>query len=253
MKHKAIIFDLDGTAVDSPKQKLPSGRLINAIRSAESAYYICAATGRTWPFCKDILQNLSLSDPCIISGGSQLCNPKTGEILWQSNIEPAAVEAALKVLRQYDEYKIMINNYTEADYLHGGVAPSQLDIKETIFVMEPKFIPDQIADELVAKLSAIDGLACTLLVSWHPGVKDIHITGKNATKEHAIAELLSRLQVSPMDTIGIGDGHNDILLFNGVGHKVAMGNAIIELKAAADEVIDNIGEDGMANYLEQLT
>lgn len=46
MKNKAIIFDIDGTAINSPAQKTPSKQLIKAVREIEKDYYICAATGR---------------------------------------------------------------------------------------------------------------------------------------------------------------------------------------------------------------
>lgn len=44
MKKEAIIFDLDGTAIDSPVQKLPSGRLVAAMNDLRQKYFLCAAT-----------------------------------------------------------------------------------------------------------------------------------------------------------------------------------------------------------------
>lgn len=82
MKKHAVIFDLDGTAIDSPKQKFPSKKLINAIDRLKEKYYFCAATGRVWTFAKPVLQGLHLTDPSIISAGTQICDPVTGKILW---------------------------------------------------------------------------------------------------------------------------------------------------------------------------
>ena len=53
------------------------------------------------------------------------------------------------------------------------------------------------------------------------------------------------------EMIGIGDGHNDLHLFAAVGHKVAMGNAVDELKQAADETIGSVQEQGLEKYLER--
>lgn len=39
MKDKAIIFDIDGTAIDSPKQKTASKKLIDAIEELKNSYY----------------------------------------------------------------------------------------------------------------------------------------------------------------------------------------------------------------------
>lgn len=52
--------------------------------------------------------------------------------------------------------------------------------------------------------------------------------------------------------IGIGDGANDIHLFNAVGLKVAMGNAVPSLKEKADIVIGHVTDDGLAQYFEDL-
>lgn len=65
-------------------------------------------------------------------------------------------------------------------------------------------------------------------------------------------ELLRLLGVRKEDTIAIGDGHNDIHLFEAVGHRVAMGNAIPELKAVSDQVIGSITHNGLATYLNSL-
>jgi hydroxymethylpyrimidine pyrophosphatase-like HAD family hydrolase len=60
------------------------------------------------------------------------------------------------------------------------------------------------------------------------------------------------LNVKQENTIGVGDGHNDIHLFSAVKHKVAMGNAVDELKAASDKVIGSAEDEGFAQYLEGL-
>src|SRR5689334_6778662 len=120
MKNKAIIFDIDGTAIDSPAQKLPSKRLVKAIRSAESQYFLSAATGRVWTFAKSVLQAMELRDPCIISSGTQICDPVSGEILWQLNIDPIDLEKVLEIMKRYPERTVIYNEYTEDDYLHGG-------------------------------------------------------------------------------------------------------------------------------------
>ncbi len=252
IKKKTIIFDIDGTAIDSPEQKLPSQRLIDVVRKIEQTYNFCAATGRVWTFAEPVLKGLTLSDPCIISAGTQICNPATGEILWQCDIEPADLEAAIEIINQYPDYKVLYNDNNEEAYLHGGIAPKELHITEPVYFFEQIFVPSEIAPEIVAKLSAIEGLACTLVVAQRPGFNDIHITNRSATKEHAVAELLKILNAERSETVGIGDGHNDIHLFRAVGKRIAMGNAADELKENADQVIGSVKDDGLAEFLESI-
>jgi len=252
MKRRAIIFDIDGTAINSPSQKVPSDRLITIVRKIESDYYVCAATGRVWSFAEPILQGLSLVDPCIISAGTQICNPATGEILWQCDIDSLDVEAVVAVAKEYPSYKVLYNDNDEDAYLGGGLDIAGLELDRPVYFFELIFVPQDIAPEIVAKLSAIEGIAVTLAVAQRVGFNDIHITNRNATKEHAIAELLSIMNISRANTIGIGDGHNDIHLFKAVNHKVAMGNAVDELKSIANETIGLVTNDGFAEYLEKL-
>jgi Cof subfamily protein (haloacid dehalogenase superfamily) len=252
MKTKAIIFDIDGTVIDSPSQKVSSERMNHAFRSTEAEYYMSAATGRVWTFAKPVLKSLGLEDPCIISAGTQICNPQTGEIIWQTTIDATDLQAVVGIVQQYPDFKVLYNDNDEEAYLHGGINPAELLIQEPVYFFEQIFIPKEIAPEIVSKLSEIEGIAVTLVVAQREGFNDIHVTNRNATKEHAVAELLNIIGVDKSNTTGVGDGHNDIHLFNAVDKKVAMGNAVPELKQMADEIIGDVKEDGLAIYLEQL-
>jgi HAD superfamily hydrolase (TIGR01484 family) len=253
MRSKAIIFDIDGTAIDSPSQKLPSERLVRAAREVMGTYFLCAATGRVWTFARPILQGMRLEDPCIISGGTQICNPKTGKILWQCDVEPADMAKVVEIARRHPDYKVLYNDNDEEAYLHGGFKTADLRINEPVYFFEFIFVPQNIAPGIVAELSKLEGVAVTLVVAQRPGYNDIHVTNRNATKEHAVTELLGRLHVGKEDTIGVGDGHNDIHLFNAVKHKVTMSNGVQELRQLADESIGTVTEDGFAAYLETLS
>lgn len=252
MKSQAIIFDLDGTAIDSPGQKLPSDRLIQATKNLEQDYFLCAATGRCWTYGKAVIQGLGLQDLCIISGGTQICDPRTGEVVWQKDIEPQALAKVIEIFSENGDQKLIFNDYTEDDYFNGGVLPKDFDVNQKVNWLSQSFVPDALALELHAKLIAVEGITCVMVVSQKPGCRDLHIVHERATKEHAISELLYRLGVEKQNSIGIGDGHNDMHLFNAVGQKVAMGNAVADLKAAADQVIGEVQNEGLAEYFESL-
>ena len=110
----------------------------------------------------------------------------------------------------------------------------------------------EVASQIKGRIDQLDGITATLVASQRPGLKDLHITNDFATKEHAITELFKITQIDVDKTIGVGDGHNDLHLFNAVKTKVAMGNAVPELKEAADRVIGRVDDDGLADYLGEL-
>lgn len=253
VKHYAIIFDLDGTAIDSPRQKLPSAGLIRAVGKLQPEYYLCAATGRVWTFAKPVLTSLHLTDPCIISAGTQICDPRSGKILWQKVIPDRALADVISVLKEFPEYKVLHNDGTEEDYFHGGVSPSAFVHTEPVYFLEQVFVPDHIAVKIYEKLQRIPDVTCVMVIAQKPGTRDLHVINHAATKEHAVAELIQRIGVDRTNTIGIGDSHNDIHLFRGVEKKIAMGNSIKELKDMADEIIGTAADDGLATYFKRLS
>lgn len=249
---EAIIFDVDGTAVDSPSKKLPTQRLIRQIDRLSDRYYFSPATGRVWSFVKPVLHAMKLQDPAIISAGTQICNPQSGEILWQKNIEDRDLRKVVSIFQEFPDWKLLFNDGTEEDYFNGGVYPKDFYNKEPVYFLEQVFVPDEIAKEIYNRLTKIKGIAAVMVVAQKPGTRDIHVINATATKEHTIRELLRILGVDKANTTGIGDGYNDIHLFNAVSKKIAMGNAVPELKEKADLVIEPVSKEGMALYLESL-
>lgn len=74
-------------------------------------------------------------------------------------------------------------------------------------------------------------------------------TKKEATKENAIKKFSEISGISLSDVIAFGDDLPDIGMLKLCGTGVAMGNAVAEVKAAADIVIGTNDEDGIAEYL----
>jgi 5-amino-6-(5-phospho-D-ribitylamino)uracil phosphatase len=252
-----IIFDIDGTAVDSPKQNLPSKRLVNAVRDLQETHLLCAATGRPWSYARPVLHELGLTEPCIISSGAQICNPRTGGIIWQSNLDNKASQEVARILnnhpglREYPKCRVLLDDYDLGSHFSGGLKAGSLEIGGSAYCIHIVFVPDNVAIDVQARLSLVDNVTCTLAVAQAPGLKDLHITSSDATKEHAVGRLLELAGLEKYAAIGVGDGHNDLHLFNAVNHKVAMGNAVDELKRVAHEVLGSVEEDGLALFFER--
>ena len=51
--------------------------------------------------------------------------------------------------------------------------------------------------------------------------------------------------------ISFGDDFSDIGMLKATGRGIAMGNAIAEVKAIADDVTKSCDEDGVADYIER--
>ena len=72
-----------------------------------------------------------------------------------------------------------------------------------------------------------------------------------ATKENAIRYISEKLNISTEEMIAFGDDFNDIGMLKLCGKGIAMGNAIKEVKAVANDITKTNNEDGVAYYLEK--
>ncbi|WP_298755281.1 HAD family hydrolase, partial [uncultured Nocardioides sp.] len=66
------------------------------------------------------------------------------------------------------------------------------------------------------------------------------------SKASGLQQVCDDLGVSAADALAIGDGRNDLEMFAWAGRSVAMGQAIEEVRAAADDVTAPVDEDGAA-------
>lgn len=245
-KFQALIFDLDGTAMPVELNALPSKNVINAVKDAQKKLKVSAATGRPITVCRNILKALNLDDPCVISGGTQIIDPKTEKTLWEKRLTQSQVEEIVEVAIPYP-FEVL---FSEEVYKHGASAQNKkiTGSERVVYFMD---VEPTYADTVLEKLKKIKNIAAHQVSSWNPTCVDIHITHAKATKQHAIELLLTDiLKVDKEFVIGVGDSNNDLPLFASVGFKVAMGNATDELKNAADFVAPSVQEDGLATIIK---
>ena len=84
------------------------------------------------------------------------------------------------------------------------------------------------------------------------GINNIEISDSAATKGDAMMWLAERLGIDREQIVTFGDSENDITMIKMAGTGVAMGNALDEVKAAADAVTQTNDDDGVAIYLENI-
>lgn len=248
MKHyKALILDLDGTTIASHGGSLASKSVEQAIKAARPLIKVAVATGRSRHLAIDVIQQLGITEPCIFDGGAHIISPTTGEVYFSRPLSIAKQQEiiALCLPLKYTIFVTSNHRIVEVTSIENAV--------EFNGKVELEDVPTYEANGTLEKLKTITGVATHIASSWNSGdFVAIHITHQEATKEHAIAELLKIMGVTPADTIGVGDSYNDLPLFASVGLKVAMGNSPEELKAAADYVAPNLEHDGVADVIRKF-
>lgn len=247
MKYKALIFDLDGTAIETRREALPSDKLVEIVKLAQKKAHLSAATGRPWPNAKRIIKRFNLKSPCIISAGTQIIDPRTEKILWQQSLTKKQVEEVIKILSSYP-YQVYFSNEHQA---REGIPAAKKKVAGPESVVYVLGVPKKEAEMLNNKVGKVKNIKSHLAGSWTKNAWDLHITHKNATKKQALEKLIQLLKVRKEDVVVVGDTGNDMPLFESAGFKVAMGNATDELKKAADYIAPSISQDGVVDVVNR--
>ena len=80
----------------------------------------------------------------------------------------------------------------------------------------------------------------------------LDITHPLANKGVALSEIAKLLGIPLAEIAVIGDGGNDVAMFERSGLSIAMGNASPQVQRTADFVTDSNGDDGFAKAIERF-
>lgn len=243
--YKAIIFDIDGTAIPAELDAFPSLELIKTIETVPRSVKVCAATGRSLPHVRNILRSLKLKDLCILSGGTQIVDPQTEKTLWEKRLSESQVKQIIGVCFSYP-YEVGFSDEIK------GIPAKDKVVRGSERIIYMWAVTQRDAEILQKNLQQIAGVTAHIGGSWTKDHVDLHITNAVATKKYALEKLLQMLDVDKRLVIGVGDTDNDLPLFESVGFKVAMANGTERLKIAADYVAPSVNEDGLVYVIDKF-
>lgn len=244
-KYKALIMDVDGTLVLNKRDGMPSQTVKDAVQKASKILHVGVATGRPLFVVEDIISKLELSGPSIVAGGAQIVDMPSKKIVWEQSIKHKDV---LKVCRIFSKYsdRIVINDNNEDLYFSDSYKPYK-PLQIMIGGLDHRK-----ADQVIAEIKHIPTITYQKILAWTSGAIVLDVYNAYATKQHGIFEVAKLLDIQTHDIIGVGDGYNDFPLLMACGLKVAMGNAVDEIKAIADYVAPNVEENGVVDVIEKF-
>lgn len=244
-KYKALIFDLDGTVIQNRRDALPSKKVIEGVRKAHKKVFVCVATGRVLFDAAPVLDALGINNPVILLGGSQVVNGNPRRYIYERPLFLKDVVKLLELLKPYHSQLLIDEKNKKIDY-NSSYKPKR------VFNILVKHLSEETADEIITTISSIKTVSAHKIISWKAGEIVLNISHAEATKQHAIWEVAKILGLQTHEIIGVGDGYNDFPLLMACGLKVAMGNAVAELKAIADYIAPSVDEDGVADVIEKF-
>lgn len=247
MKYKALMIDVDGSLIPKKIDGTPSKKVADAIAQVRQTIHVGLATSRPLFILSRILNHIEPSGPSILNGGAQIIDFPSRKIVWEKPLKEDDVKTICKELKRFVRNKVYLNNGSEDVAYRGGHIPENLmQIYIAGFTLNE-------ANNVVDTLSKIStSTAIYRVPSWQEGKTDIIVTHTLATKQHAIFEVAKILGISTHEIIAVGDGYNDFPLLMACGLKVAMGNAVDDLKAIADYIAPTVEEDGVADVINKF-
>ncbi|OGG08764.1 hypothetical protein A2154_03785 [Candidatus Gottesmanbacteria bacterium RBG_16_43_7] len=247
MTYKLVLVDLDDTLTPNlgmpPRPFYPSPLLRRSVRLALKHATIALCTGRDKATALAVVDSLGLTAPQIIEGGAKIITAK-GKNIWTRYL---SLRSARLIINQLKTTKTSFSVITSGVEIINTIPRSHIDKITAVFWYD---LPPAELSVFKNKLSHYPDLAVN--INQDRTGNTLYITHRAGTKSHGVRRLQKMLGVSKTETIGIGDGNNDRQLLLTCGLKVAMGNAVAEVKEIADYVAPGVKDDGVAHTLTKF-
>ena len=244
-KYKALILDVDGTLIPNKRDGMPSRKVKETINNARKIIHIGIATSRPIPMLSHIFKHLELSGPSIINSGARIIDASSKQVIKEQLLLTEDIKKIFNIIKKLNT-SFLINDDGEDLMLDKTYIP-----RKPLSIYSDHLSPIE-AQTVLKEIADIPTIVAYEVLSWIRGKIKLSITHTSATKQHGILEVAKILDIETHEIIGVGDGYNDFPLLMACGLKVAMGNAVEDLKAIADYIAPTVEEDGVADVIEKF-
>ena len=259
MQPQLLFFDIDGTLLSNDTHQIPESAL-NAIAAAQKNGHLAFInTGRTLRTMPAFLKELGFDGFLCGCGTRIVCRGETLlahslseeersriiDLMEEWQIE-AFLEGSEDVYCQRRDYRQKVMNIVRASFNKEGLGLSKF-IEDRNFVFD-KFV---FVSDNPANSDAFIRSITSFIDVIDRGKGMYECVPKGFSKASAMQLLSEHLNISMDNTWAFGDSSNDLPMFEAAGLKIAMGNAVQELKKKADIVAYSNHIDGAAKVIEQ--
>lgn len=254
MKRRYLFFDIDGTLIVAGYENsyIPDScrEAIDKLKNA--GHFLALSTGRSEAMARDYMRQLGI-DNMVSDGGYGLTYE--GKLL---EIRPLPRDRMIALIRECQQknipWGIQPDNSKTRLCPDGSFYEATHDIYMECKVV-PGLDPEQFPEiykaylacsaEQQKSIEAMDGLPFCRS-------KDEYIFVEPTAKAEGIMRMMDFLKAPYEDAVVFGDSLNDLSMFTGPWIKVAMGNAVQELKDKADFITKDVTDDGIYYACEKL-
>lgn len=251
---RLVALDVDGTLVNGRNEMTTAVReTVRGLR--EKDIEVVIATGRSVPGVMDAADKLGFDHGYAIgSNGSLVFAYRPLEMLRAVTFD--ASEAVRSILDRMPEVLVAVeevgvgyrvNRAFPSDELGGSITVQSVEdlIGEPVtrvIIRSPEHSTEEFR-EVVADLGLTDTNYYIGYTAW------LDIAPMGTSKASGLDFLCEHLGIAQSDVLAVGDGNNDIEMLDWAGRGVAMGQALGDVIAAADDVTGSIDDDGVVDVL----
>lgn len=274
MPRKLLFFDIDGTLIIHPDEVIPESTEAAIRRTREMGNLCFICTGRA-PYMLELAGRLEM-DGYIFSNGA--CAILGDEVIVSEPIPPGLVSYVRQLAdrcgagyslqsrcggwmspRQKEHFLRMnrglppetVKRMENSPFMRLGGHPIAEYQGEEVYKIDISF--EETSDaELFRKWMDPRLNYIGMLSTSGNGRNGGEITLKHVTKGTTANRIVQWFGGEIEDSYGFGDSLNDMDLIRRCGIGIAMGNAVEELKKAADYVTTDIRQDGIANAMKHF-
>ena len=266
MDYKIIVLDLDGTLTN--RDKIITPRTRDALMEAQKAGNIVVlASGRPTPGVEPLARELEMDrfGSYILSyNGGMITNCKTGETVFSSLLP---LEANGKIIGLAKEHRVDILTYEGEEIITNNeecpyaVKESNInhlplrqveDMKGYVSFPVPKFLMLDDGDYLVTVEPRVKAAMGRDFSVYRSEPFFLEVMPKGIDKAQSLGRLLERIGMKREEMIACGDGYNDLTMIQYAGLGVAMENAVLPVRNAADYITASNNEDGVGLVVEKF-
>jgi HAD superfamily hydrolase (TIGR01484 family) len=236
----AVLLDLDGTLLD--ERDRISSRTVAAVRAAARRVPVAVASGRVLEDVTHFARLLGLDGPQVCDNGARLAHALTGRTVADLPIE---VEVAQRIVERLEGAE---RRYFAVD--SGRTVRRIADFAGWRVTVITCGLQTREDAEALAQLDHGNGVSAIPSMGSR-GEWYINYTHALVNKGYGVRVFCDHTGVRPEDVMAVGDGLNDLDMFDAVGLPVAMGHATPAARERAKAVTGALDEDGVAQAMER--
>lgn len=267
MDLRCCFCDMDGTVLNS-NNRMPDETRGALLALRDRGVRLVLATGRSDLQIREFLDVLKIDTPVITCNGGVIKDP-SGKVLDAKYFDPADAKALISFCTKNGlDFLLYTPNYVYhsdgSTRINKYVVYNETALpKHQVPIRHIREFPQDGYSEIVKCLITHDlALMPTLeselnknkilsIVSSGDCLIDI-MPGNATSKGDAVKRVCEILNIPTENTAAFGDSPNDLTMFRTVGFAVAMGNAVDEVKRAADFVSKTNDEFGVKVGIEHI-